>query len=100
MEIALSLFLLTYIALLIFSNYKAWIALGVACLFIILEYSPLTDVFSSEMNWNVFMIIAGTMIVVSQFIESGMPALLADWMMRRVSSTKWAIILLATFADL
>jgi Na+/H+ antiporter NhaD/arsenite permease-like protein len=100
MEIALSLFLLTYIALLIFSNYKAWIALGVACLFIILGYSPLTDVFSSEMNWNVFMIIAGTMIVVSQFIESGMPALLADWMMRRVSSTKWAIILLATFAGL
>ena len=100
MEIALSLFLLTYIALLIFSNFKAWIALGVAALFIILGYTPLSDVFSAEMNWNVFMIIAGTMIVVTQFIESGMPALLADWMMRRVSSTKWAIILLATFAGL
>ncbi|MEY3609813.1 MAG: hypothetical protein RLZZ264_334 [Bacillota bacterium] len=100
MEIALSLFLLTYVALLIFSNYKAWIALGVACLFIVLGYSPLNEVFSDAMNWNVFMIIAGTMIVVSQFIESGMPALLADWMMRRVSSTKWAIILLATFAGL
>jgi Na+/H+ antiporter NhaD/arsenite permease-like protein len=100
MEIALSLFLLTYVALLIFSNYKAWIALGVACLFIVLGYSPLNEVFSDAMNWNVFMIIAGTMMVVSQFIESGMPALLADWMMRRVSSTKWAIILLATFAGL
>lgn len=100
MEIALSLFLLTYIALLIFSNFKAWIALGVAALFIIRGYTPLSDVFSAEMNWNVFMIIAGTMIVVTQFIESGMPALLADWMMRRVSSTKWAIILLATFAGL
>jgi Na+/H+ antiporter NhaD/arsenite permease-like protein len=44
------------------------------------------------------MIIAGTMIVVSEFIESGMPALLADWMMSKVSSTKWAIILLAGFA--
>lgn len=100
MEIALSLFLLTYVALLIFSNFKAYIALGVASLFILLGYSPLADVFSSAMNWNVFMIIAGTMIVVSQFIESGMPALLADWMMRRVSSTKWAIILLAAFAGL
>jgi len=100
MQIALSLFLLTYIALLIFSNFKAWIALGVASLFIVLGYSPLSDVFSEAMNWNVFMIIAGTMIVVSQFIESGMPALLADWMMRRVSSTKWAIILLAAFAGL
>jgi Na+/H+ antiporter NhaD/arsenite permease-like protein len=52
------------------------------------------------MNWNVFMIIAGTMIVVSEFIESGMPALLADWMMSKVSSTKWAIILLAAFAGI
>lgn len=100
MEIALSLFLLTYIALLIFSNYKAWISLGVAGLFILLGYSSLSDILSPAMNWNVFMIIAGTMIVVSQFIESGMPALLADWMMRRVSSTKWAVILLAAFAGL
>lgn len=100
MEIALSLFLLTYIALLIFSNYKAWISLGVAGLFILLGYSSLSDILSPAMNWNVFMIIAGTMIVVSQFIESGMPALLADWIMRRVSSTKWAVILLAAFAGL
>jgi Na+/H+ antiporter NhaD/arsenite permease-like protein len=40
------------------------------------------------------------MVVVSEFIESGMPALLADWMMSKVSSTKWAIILLAAFAGI
>jgi Na+/H+ antiporter NhaD/arsenite permease-like protein len=38
--------------------------------------------------------------VVSEFIESGMPAWLADWMMSKVSSTKWAIILLAAFAGI
>ncbi len=113
MNIALSLFSLTYIGMLIFSQYKAYLALGMAALFILLGYSPLfsgtldpvsgeplSSVFSSAMNWNVFMIIAGTMIVVSEFIASGMPALLADWMMSRVSSTKWAIVLLAAFAGI
>ena len=98
MVIALSLFLITYLALLIFSNHKAYIAIAMAVIFLLLGYTQFSNVFSSAMNWNVFMIIAGTMIVVSEFIKSGMPALLADWMMSKVSSTKWAIILLAGFA--
>lgn len=98
MIVALGLFLITYVAILIFSNYKAYIAIGMAVVFLLLGFTELSNVFSSAMNWNVFMIIAGTMIVVSEFIESGLPAWLADWMMSKVSSTKWAIILLAAFA--
>ena len=100
MQIALTLFLLTYVSLLIFSQYKLWIALFMAGMFILLGYSGLSDILSPAMNWNVFMIIGGTMIVVSRFIESKMPALIADWLMQRVSSTKWAIIVLATFAGI
>jgi len=100
MVIALSLFLITYVALLIFSNFKAYIAIAMAGLFLLIGFTQLDSIFSSAMNWNVFMIIAGTMIVVSEFIESRMPALLADWMMSKVSSTKWAIILLAAFAGI
>jgi Na+/H+ antiporter NhaD/arsenite permease-like protein len=100
MVIALSLFLITYLALLIFSNYKSYIAMAMAVVFLLLGFTQVNNVFSSAMNWNVFMIIAGTMIVVSEFIESRMPALLADWMMSKVSSTKWAIILLAAFAGI
>lgn len=100
MMIALGLFLATYVALLIFPNYKAYIAIAMAVIFLLIGFTQLDNIFSSAMNWNVFMIIAGTMIVVSEFIESGMPALLADWMMSKVSSTKWAIILLAAFAGI
>ena len=100
MVIALSLFLATYVALLIFSNFKAYIAIAMAGVFLLIGFTEISNVFSSAMNWNVFMIIAGTMVVVSEFIESGMPALLADWMMSKVSSTKWAIILLAAFAGI
>jgi Na+/H+ antiporter NhaD/arsenite permease-like protein len=100
MQIALILFLITYLGLLLFPQFKAWIALSVAGIFLLLGYSQISDVLSPAMNWNVFMIIAGTMVVVSEFIQSKMPALLADWLMHRVSSTKWAVILLAAFAGI
>jgi Na+/H+ antiporter NhaD/arsenite permease-like protein len=44
--------------------------------------------------------IAGTMGVVSLFIESGMPALLADLIIEKMPNVKWAIIALALFAGI
>lgn len=98
MTLALTLFALTYLSLLFFSNVKAWISIVMASVFIILGFTSVGDIFSPSMNWNVFLIIAGTMIVVSEFIASGMPAWLADWLMSKVSSTKWAIVVLAAFS--
>ena len=46
------------------------------------------------------MIIAGTMGIVALFIESKMPALLADLLIARMPNVKWAIIALSLFAGL
>ena len=97
MTIAIIIFAITYLSLLIFSNYRAWIALGSAALFIALGIMPLGDVFSS-VDWNVLMMIAGTMGTVALFIESRMPARLADLIINRVPNVKWAIISLSVFA--
>ena len=97
MTIAIIIFAITYLSLLIFSNYRAWIALGSAALFIALGIMPLGEVFSS-VDWNVLMMIAGTMGTVALFIESRMPARLADLIINRVPNVKWAIISLSVFA--
>ena len=97
MTIAIIIFAITYLSLLIFSNYRAWIALGSAALFIALGIMPLGEVFSS-VDWNVLMMIAGTMGTVALFIESRMPARLADLIINRVPNVKWAIIALSVFA--
>ena len=97
MTIAIIIFAMTYLSLLIFSNYRAWIALGSAALFIALGIMPLGEVFSS-VDWNVLMMIAGTMGTVALFIESRMPARLADLIINRVPNVKWAIISLSVFA--
>ena len=94
---AIILFAATYLGLLIFSNYRAFIALGSAALFVALGIMPLGEVFSA-VDWNVIMMIAGTMGTVALFIESRMPARLADLIINRVPNVKWAIISLSVFA--
>lgn len=97
--LALVLFLLTYVLLLAFPQYRAYIALASAAIFVILGILPVNKVFFS-INWNVIMMIAGTMGIVSLFIESKMPSLLADLIIMRMPNVKWAIISLALFAGI
>lgn len=99
MILALVLFLVTYVALMIFSKYRAHIALTSAALFVLLGILPVQKVFGA-VDWNVIMMIAGTMGIVYLFIESKMPSLLADIIIQRMPSVKWIIIALALFAGI
>lgn len=97
--IALILFILTYILLLALPKYRAYIALGSALIFVILRILPLSQVIN-EIDWNVLLMIAGTMGLVSLFIESKMPALLADLIISKTPNVKWAIISLSLFSGI
>lgn len=94
---ALIIFLVTYVLLLGLPKYRAYIALVSAALYICLGILPINKVFLS-VDWNVIMMIAGTMGIVYFFIESKMPALLADIIIAKMPSVKWAIIALSLFA--
>ena len=99
MTFAIILFALTYVALLFFSKYRAYIAVFSAFLFVVTGILPVGDVIGA-VDWNVIMMIAGTMGIVSLFIESKMPALLADLIIEKMPNVKWAIIALALFAGI
>lgn len=99
MALALGLFLVTYALLLVFSRYRAYIALASALLFVVLGILPVGKVLGA-VDWNVIMMIAGTMGVVSLFIESKMPSLLADHIIDKMPNVKWAVISLALFAGI
>ena len=70
--IALILFIATYILLLVFSRYRAYVAAGAAVVFVVIGVLPVGKVFQT-VNWNVLMMIAGTMGTVYFFNESHMP---------------------------
>ena len=99
MTLALILFLVTYVCLIAFPKVRAYIALVSAALFIILGILPVNKLFSA-IDWNVILMIFGTMGVVALFIDSKMPALLADMILDKMPDVRWAIIALALFAGL
>ena len=91
---AVILFAVTYVLMLIFSKYRPYIALASGVIFVATGMLPLGQVWSS-IDWNVILMIAGTMGLVSLFTESKMPALLADLVMEKVPNVKWAAVALA-----
>lgn len=96
---ALVLFILTYVLLLFLPKWRAYIAAFVGFLFMCIGILPWND-FSTAIDWNVLMIIAGTMGIVALFIESKMPALLADLLISKMPNVKWAVVALSLFAGL
>lgn len=96
---AVILFAVTYVLLLIFPRYRAYTALVSAAIFVALGILPIGSVFGA-VDWNVIMMIAGTMGIVSLFIESKMPALLADLIIEKTPNVQWAIVSLALFAGI
>ena len=102
--IAIILFALTYVLLFAFPKWRSYIAFGAAVVFsvwlglISREISfTAADVIGS-IDFNVLMMIAGTMGIVSLFIESKMPMLIADVMLSKFKSVKTAIVAMAVLS--
>ena len=99
--IALILFAVTYVLLFALPKYRAYVALGSAVIFTIwlsficgdVEYSVLDSV--RGIDFNVLMMIAGTMGIVTLFIESKAPMLIADVLLSKFKSVKTAIVAMA-----
>ena len=94
---AIILFAITYVLMLTFSKYRPYIALGSAAIFIISGMLPLDQIIPN-LDFNVLLMIAGTMGIVQLFIDSRMPALLADVIMEKVPNVQMAAVALALFA--
>ena len=53
-----------------------------------------------EIDWNVIMMIAGTMGTVYLFIESKMPQLMSDVLISKMPNMKWIVVALSLFAGI
>ncbi len=99
MGYSLLLFVATYVLMLVFGKFRTHIALGSALVFILSGMLPWDEVFSS-VDFNVLLMIAGTMGIVKLFIDSKMPALLAEIVMSKVPNIQVAAVALALFAGI
>lgn len=104
---ALILFVLTYVFMLTQQKIRPAIAVFSALIFVAVgslglfpdyRYTPLDAL--REIDWNVLMMIVGTMGTVFLFIESGMPQRLSDGLISHVHSVKWLVVVLSLFAGI
>lgn len=96
---AILLFAATYVLMLTFSRYRPYIALASGVIFIITGMLPLGDIIPS-LDFNVLLMIGGTMGLVQLFIDSHMPERLADMIMAKVPTVQWAAVCLSLFAGI
>ena len=97
MLIALLLFAATYVLMLLMPKRRPIVALCSAAIFVISGMLPLRRAFGA-VDFNVLLMIAGTMGTVALVIESKMPFLLSDLIVEKVPNVKWAIVILSLFA--
>lgn len=96
---AIAVFAITYILMLVFSKYRPYIALASALFFIISGMLPVGKILGA-IDFNVLLMIMGTMGIVALFIESKMPQLLADLIMEKVPNVMWAAIAMSLFSGI
>ena len=96
---ALILFAVTYVLMLIFQKQRPIIAIASAVIFIVTGMLPVKQAFAA-IDFNVLLMIAGTMGTVALVIESKMPFLLSDIIVEKVPNVKWAIVILSLFAGI
>ena len=119
--VALIIFAITYVLMLIFQKIRPhivavsaliFVALGViaslkADLFGVGFFNTADGVYTygikealSNIDWNVIMMIAGTMGTVYLFIESKMPQLLSDVLVSKMPNVKWLVVVISLFAGI
>ncbi len=119
---ALVIFAVTYILMMAFQKIRPHVAVSSAIIFIIMgiiasvnpsafgdgffalssgeSYSYGVSQALQEIDWNVIMMIAGTMGTVFLFIESKMPQLMSDILISKMPNMKWVVVALSLFAGI
>lgn len=93
----LIVFALTYVLMIALPKRRHWVAITSALIFIISGAMPLGRVLK-EINWNVLMMLAGTMGTVALFIDSKMPGRMADLLLKKTPNVMWVAVALSIFA--
>ncbi|MBE5828223.1 MAG: arsenic transporter [Butyrivibrio sp.] len=97
--LAIILFVLMYILMITLPKRRAIVAVTTAVIFVATGILPLKDVFFA-IDWNVLMMIFGTMVIVDYFIDSKMPNLIAEKLLDVAPNVMWVTIFMSLFSGI
>ncbi len=94
---ALVLFALTYVLMISLQKIRPWVAVCSGIIFVISGIVSVGELLDA-IDFNVLMMLAGTMGTVSLFIESKMPNLMAEGLLRKSPNVMWVVVMMSLFA--
>lgn len=97
--VALIMFIIMYVLMIGLPKKRPYVAFITAIIFVILGILPVGKVLAS-VDWNVLMMIFGTMLIVDYFIDSKMPAKMADWLLDLAPNVMMVTIYMSLFAGI
>ena len=97
--LAIILFVGMYVCLIAFPKKRAITALVVAAIYVVTGILPISQV-PTAVDWNVLLMIFGTLLLVDYFIESKMPNLIAEKLMDLAPNVMWVTIFMSLFSGL
>lgn len=96
---AIAVFCIMYILMIILPKRRAIVALAAAAIMVIGQVLPIGKVLPA-VDWNVLMMIFGTMVIVDYFIESKMPNKIAEALLRISPNVMWVTIIMSLFSGI
>lgn len=96
---AIAVFCIMYILMIILPKRRAIVALAAAAIMVIGQVLPIGKVLPA-VDWNVLMMIFGTMVIVDYFIESKMPNKIAEALLRISPNVMWVTITMSLFSGI
>jgi len=95
--VSLAVFLTAYILFVIFPHRRTWVALAGSLLLVLTgALSPKEACLA--VNWNVMGIFVGTLVIADVFMQSRVPAYLAEMIVDRAKNTAWAILFICVLS--
>lgn len=94
---AIVLFALTYVLMIALPKVRHWVALSTALIFVCLGVLPFTQI-PGAIDWNVLLMIFGTMLLVEPFIDSKMPNAIAERLLKWSPNVMWVTIWMSIFS--
>ncbi len=96
--VSIAIFVLAYVLFVVFPERRTWIAAGGALLLVMTGVLSLKAAFMA-VNWNVMGIFVGTLVIADSFMESRVPAFLAERIVNHSRNTCWAILWICILAS-
>lgn len=94
---AFILFIATYVLMILLPKFRPWVAAASAGVFLVTGIVPLGHIMEA-IDFNVLLMLAGTMGTVSLFIESRMPNRMAELLLHHSPNVMWVVVIMSLFA--